>query len=163
MKDLTSNFSIQPNGSFSCSIPGFKGVLKVEFSPSATRAWVKVISLMPGAKAPQSSVYQGKKVAIRMFYPSMATVTLVCDEKPSSASLVEFDGAGSGSSPEIVEKVNEQEVVNNTQQQQIDQNIELDDKQQQQIDSNAQEIESIKQGIGEEAARDLVDKIFGHR
>lgn len=166
MKDLTSQFTVQPNGTYSYSMPGCKGILKVEFAPGTAKPWVKVIRLMPGSKTPKSSLHQsrGAAVALKLFYPSMAQLTLVCDAKPKSVTLVEFEGETSSSSEDITEITNtiqEQVIINEQQQQQIDEHKTLDEKQQQQIDANTTIINQIAGGIGEEAAKALVDKVFG--
>lgn len=151
MKDLTSKFAIQPNGTYACSMPGCKGILKVEFAQGAAKPWVKISRLMPGCKTPKSSLHQsrGNKLAVKLFFPSMAQLTLSCESKPISVSLVEFDG-GVSSAEDIVE-------ITDTVQEQVT----VNDKQQQQIDTNAMKIEELQQGIGEEASQALCNKVFG--
>lgn len=165
MKDLTSQFAIQPNGTYACSMPGCKGILKVEFAQGAAKPWVKISRLMPGCKTPKSSLHQsrGNKLAVKLFFPSMAQLTLSCESKPIAVSLVEFESETTASEEvvEIVNTVTEQVAINDQQQQQIDDNKELNESQQQMIEENASDIKKLADGIGEEAAKELVDKIFG--
>lgn len=165
MKDLTSQFAIQPNGTYACSMPGCKGILKVEFAQGAAKPWVKISRLMPGCKTPKSSLHQsrGNKLAVKLFFPSMAQLTLSCESKPISVSLVEFENetATSEEVTEITNTITEQVSLNEAQQKQLDDNDDLDAQQQQQIENNTTIINQLAGGIGEEAAKALVDKVFG--
>ncbi len=172
---ITDKFVRQEDGKWQAEITGFSGLLQVEHASSEYDC-LNVLGMMSGQTPTHQKSVFGRRATARLDFPSTMTLILSCERKPVSVAYATFDGGsgsgGSGGSSTVDYSVDianlkaqmaEQIALNELQQQQIEKNADDNDAQQHQIDANTELNERQEQGIGEDAASDLINSVFGKK
>lgn len=167
LQNITDQFTPTPDGDWQATLPPFDGIIYVRHNQDY--AWSTVYSHPTESCDPVAEeVLMGQMVKQHLALPAGISYTLRSPRKPEMVIILPVASQTQEDIAQLQNLVQEQQQINEQQQRQLDENDqrdaeqrELDDRQQQQIDANTAMNEAQERGIGEEAASQLVDSVFG--